>query len=165
MAKLDKFDIDLNEIKSFDVKEYVLKVISHWKLFVVMLFIALLVAFYVNKRKQRIYSLSSLITVKEETNPLFTSNTNIAFNWGGPSDKVETIITILKSRTHNEKVVDSLKYYISYLKEGSFRMEDVYGKTPFTVELDSMSSHLLNTPIKLEFLMVIIDVVSSKLNV
>ena len=143
---------DIEEIKSFDIKEYVLKVISHWKLFVGVLFIALLITFYINKRSERIYSLDSIIAVKEEQNPLFTSSTNIAFNWGGPSDKVETIIAILVSRTHNEKVVNKLKLYVNYLKEGPFRMEDVYGKVPFKVELDSMNSQLLNTPIKLEFL-------------
>ena len=143
---------NIEEIKTFDIKEYVLKVISHWKLFVGVLFVALLIAFYINKRSERIYSLDSIIVIKEEQNPLFNSSTNIAFNWGGPSDKVETIITILKSRTHNEKVVDKLKFYINYLKEGSFRMEDVYGKVPFKVELASTRSLLLNTPIKLEFL-------------
>ena len=111
-----------------------------------------MIASFVNNYKQRIYSLNSIITVKEEQNPLFTSSTNIAFNWGGPSDKVETIMTILKSRTHNEKVVDSLKSYIDYLQEGRFRLNDVYGNVPFEVVLDSVSYQLLNTPIKLEFL-------------
>ncbi len=152
MTKLDKSILDIEDIKSFDVKEYIFKVASHWKLFLIVLFFALSITFFVNKRKQRIYSLSSIITVKEESNPLFTSNTNIAFNWGGPSDKVETIITILKSRTHNEKVVKKLKYYVNYLEEGSFRLEDVYGKTPFNIQLDSTRSHLLNVPIKLKFL-------------
>ena len=152
MKQLDKFDISINDIKAFDIKEYVWKVISHWKLFLIMFVLGLLIAFYINKRSQRIYNLNSIITVKEETNPLFTSSTNIAFNWGGPSDKVETIITILKSRTHNEKVVNKLKYYINYFQDGAFRLQDVYGKVPFNVELDTMGFHLLNTPLKLEFL-------------
>ena len=150
MQQFDKFDI--NDIKSFDVKDYVLKVISHWKLFLVTLLLGLIVAFFINKRKPRIYSLNSLITVKEEQNPLFTSSTNIAFNWGGPSDKVETIIAILNSRTHNEKVVEELKYYINYYQDGNFRLEDVYGKVPFEIELDSSSYNLLNIPIKFEFI-------------
>ena len=150
MKQGNKFDI--NDLKQFDIKEYLIKVISHWKLFLAMLFLGLFIASFVNRYKEKKYSLNSLITVKEEQNPLFTSNTNIAFNWGGPSDKVETVITILKSRTHNEMVVDSLKYYIEYLQEGSYRMVDVYGKVPFKIELDSLSHQLLNTPIKLEFL-------------
>ena len=152
MKQVNEFDIDANEIKSFDIKEYILKVISNWKLFLMTLVLGLSLASFVNRFKQKVYSLNSSITVKEEQNPLFTSTTNIAFNWGGPSDKVETIITILKSRSHNEKVVSKLKYYINYLQEGRFRMVDVYGKVPFEFALDSVSSQLLNTPIKLEFL-------------
>ncbi len=150
MKQLEKFDIE--DIKSFDVKDYVLKVVSHWKLFLGMLLLGLLIAFFVNRRKPRVYSLNSIITVKEEQNPLFTSSTNIAFNWGGPSDKVETIITILKSRSHNEKVVKKLKYYIQYLEEGAYRLEDVYGRVPFEIELDSGSYQILNVPLKLDFL-------------
>ena len=135
---MSKFDIDINDIKSFDLKEYIFKIISHWKLFIVMLLLGLLVAFYINKRQQRIYKLSSIITVKEENNPLFTSSTNIAFNWGGPSDKVETITTILTSRTHNEKVVNKLKFYINYYREGRFRLVDVYGQTPFDISLNTL---------------------------
>ena len=83
---------------------------------------------------------------------MFTSTTNIAFNWGGPSDKVENIITILKSRTHNEKVVDSLQSYINYMQEGRFRLDDITGLVPFKITLDTSSYQLLNIPIKLEFL-------------
>ena len=152
MKQPDKFDINIDQLKSFDVQEYLIKVISNWKLFLVTLIIGLLIASFINRYKQKNYSLNSIITVKEEQNPLFSSNTNIAFNWGGPSDKVETVITILKSRSHNEIVVDSLKYYIDYLKEGRFRMLDIYGNQPFVLELDSLSSNMLNTPIKLAFL-------------
>lgn len=149
MNKLEKFDVD--DMKSFDVKDYVLKVISHWKLFLFMLFLGLIIAFFVNKHKQRIYSLDSLIVVKEEQNPLFTSSTNIAFNWGGPSDKVETIINVLKSRSHNEKVVKKLKYYIDYLQQGDYRLEDVYGKVPFEIVLDSSSYNIAGVPIRLSY--------------
>ena len=148
MKQLEK--IDISELKSFDIKEYVIKIISNWKLFLIV-FIGLLITRFVNSYQQRIYSLESIIAVKEEQNPLFTSTTNIAFNWGGPSDKVENIMTILKSRTHNEKVVDSLKSYIHYMQEGKFRLNDVYGAVPFKLELDTTSYHLLNTPIKMEF--------------
>ena len=152
MKQPNKFDINIDELKQFDIKEYVIKIISHWKLFIATLVLGLIIASFVNRFKEKKYSLNSLITVKEEQNPLFTSNTNIAFNWGGPSDKVETIITILKSRSHNEKVVDRLEYYIDYLEEGRFRMVDVYGRVPFEIILDPLSYQLLNTPIKLEFL-------------
>ena len=149
MKEGNKFDLD---IQSFDIKEYFFKVLSYWKLFVIMILLSFIVAKVVNTTSEQIYNLKSIITVKEERNPLFSQTTNIAFNWGGPSDKVETIIAILKSRSHNEKVVSKLKYYIDYLVDGQFRMKDIYGKVPFRVELDTLKYQLINTDINFEFI-------------
>ena len=93
MKDNSKFDID---IQSFDLREYLFKILSYWKLFILTIGIALVLAKIVNLTAERIYNLNSVITVKEEQNPLFTSSTNIMFNWGGASDKDETIMTILQ---------------------------------------------------------------------
>ncbi len=150
MKQNQKFDI--NELNTFDIKEYFFKILDHWKLFVVTILLGLIIANIVNRRTQKIYNLKSVITVKDEQNPLFASSTNIAFNWGGPSDQVETIMTILKSRTHNEKVVDRLKFNIDYLKEGNYRKNDIYGKNPFIVNLDISKFQLQGLLIQLDFL-------------
>lgn len=142
---------DLNEFSALDLKTLLLKILSYWKWFVASLILAFFVTRYINAFQQRIYSLESLITVKDEQNPIFSSSTNIAFNWGGTSDQVETIKTILQSRTHNEKVVQEMQYYINYLQEGKYRMEDVYGQIPFKIQIDTTQFQLINTLIKLEF--------------
>ena len=149
MKENSKFDLD---IQSFDIKEYLFTILSYWKLFLISVVLALFIAKVVNMTSERIYSLSSLITVKDEQNPLFTSNTNIAFNWGGPSDRVETIITILKSRSHNEKVVREMNLVLDYLAEGRFRNTDVYGRIPVMIEIDTTHFQLINTDLKLNFL-------------
>ena len=128
------------------------KIASYWKLFLIVIVLALITAKIINSTSQRIYSLKSLITVSDEQNPLFSSSTNIAFNWGGPSDKVETIITILQSRSHNEKVVNKLNYNIDYLIDGSFRKKDIYGNVPFKISLDTLKYQLQGNEIKFEFL-------------
>ncbi len=143
---------DFNEFSALDIKALLLKILSYWKWFIVSLLVAYFVTKYINAYQQRIYSLKSLITVKDEQNPIFSSSTNIAFNWGGPSDRVETIKTILQSRTHNEKVVQEMQYYIDYLQEGKYRMEDIYGHIPFKINIDTTQFQLINTLIKLEFL-------------
>jgi capsular exopolysaccharide synthesis family protein len=143
---------DFNEFSALDIKTLLLKILSYWKWFVVSILIAYFVTRYINSYQQRIYSLESLITVKDEQNPIFSSSTNIAFNWGGPSDRVETIKTILQSRTHNEKVVKEMQFYIDYLQQGKYRMEDVYGKVPFRINVDTTQLQLINTLMKIEFL-------------
>ncbi|MEZ4854408.1 polysaccharide biosynthesis tyrosine autokinase [Flavobacterium sp.] len=137
---------------SFDFKGFLSKMLGYWKWFVFSIVIALLIAYNINIRQQKIYGLDASIVVRDENNSYFTSNTSLVFNWGGVSEKVQTVVTTLKSRTHNEKVVQKLHYYISYLKEGKYNLEDVYGQTPFTVTIDENKAQLLQVPIKIKFI-------------
>lgn len=137
---------------NFDFKGFFLKMISYWKWFVVSLIISFLIAYNINVRKEKIYGMESLIVVEDQNNPFFTSNTSLVFNWGGTSDKVQTIITALKSRSHNEEVVDKLQYYIKYLKRGEYFFQDAYGEVPFYVKIDKSKGQLFGRPIKIRFL-------------
>jgi len=150
--KSNSSNFDINEFSTIDIKALIYKVLSYWKWFALSLLIAFFATKYINDYKERIYSLDSLITVKDEQNPIFSSSTNIAFNWGGSSDLVETIKTILKSRTHNEKVVQQTQFYVDYLHEGKYRMEDVYGRVPFEIKVDTSHYQLIGTLMKLEFI-------------
>lgn len=146
---------DFNFLESqnnFDFKGFFLKVISYWKWFFVSLLISFSIAYNVNIRKEKIYGMESLIVVEDQNNPFFTSNTSLVFNWGGTSDKVQTIITALKSRSHNEVVVDKLQYYIKYLKQGEYFFQDAYGEVPFYVKIDKSKGQLFGRPIKIKFL-------------
>jgi len=95
---LDTKDFNFLESQaSFDFKGFLLRLVGFWKWFVLSLVITFLIAYNVNIRKEKIYGMQSSIVVKEENNPFFTSNTSLVFNWGGVSDKVQTMITTLKS--------------------------------------------------------------------
>ncbi len=136
---------------SFDFKGFLIKTGSYWKWFLFGLAVALTIAYQINIRKQKIYSLETTIAVKEQENPLFTSNTSLVFNWGGTSDQVQTIATTLKSRSHNELVVDKLDFFIDYQQEQEYYTKDVYGSTPFFVKMDKSKNQLLDVPIHLVF--------------
>lgn len=136
---------------SFDFKGFLIKTASYWKWFVLGLIVCLTIAHQINIRKQKIYSLETTLAVSEQENPLFTSNTSLVFNWGGTSDQVQTIGTTLRSRSHNELVVDKLSFYIDYLKESKYFTEDVYGYTPFVVNLDKTKNQLAGIPINIKF--------------
>ncbi|MBK5208001.1 MAG: polysaccharide biosynthesis tyrosine autokinase [Flavobacteriaceae bacterium] len=135
-----------------NIKDYLFRILANWKWFVATIAIAFAIAYYVNISTQKIYGLSTTIAVNEKQNPLFSSGTNIAFNWGGVSDRVESIRKALTSRSHNEKVISRLNFYIEYLKEGRFRREDAYGETPFTIKLQPNQYQLLNTLVKINFI-------------
>lgn len=150
---LDPKDFSFFENQNnFDFKGFLIKILSYWKWFLASLIICFVIAYQVNIRKEKIYGMESLIAVREESNPFFTSNTSLVFNWGGTSDKVQTIITTLKSRSHNEIVVAKLEYYIRYLKQGKYNMVDAYGEVPFKVNIDKSKGQLSSMPIKIKFL-------------
>ena len=137
---------------SFDFKGFLIKTTSYWKWFLIGLVIAFSIAHQVNVRKQKIYGIETTISVKEENNPFFTSNTSLVFNWGGTSDKVQMISTTLKSRSHNELVVDQLQFYIDYFKQTEYFLQDVYGEVPFKITLDKNQDQLFSHFIKVKMI-------------
>ncbi len=150
---LDTKDFSFFESQNtFDFKGFLIKTFSYWKWFILSWAIAFTIAYQINIRKEKIYSLETTISVTEENNPLFTSNTSLVFNWGGTSDKVQNIASTLKSRSHNELVVDTLSFYTEYLTQGKYNLIDSYGAVPFEVELDKKRRQIANVPIKIKFL-------------
>ncbi|WP_264553412.1 polysaccharide biosynthesis tyrosine autokinase [Flavobacterium sp. N2038] len=151
MLDIKDFSIFENH-SNFDFKGFLLKIASYWKWFLVSLIIAFVIAYQVNVRKEKIYGMETVISIKEESNPFFTSNTSLVFNWGGISDQVTGISTILQSRSHNEQVVNKLQYYIDYLTQGKYNLVDSYGAVPFYVNIDKTKGQLANSLIKIKFL-------------
>ncbi|MGB3776611.1 MAG: sugar transporter, partial [Leeuwenhoekiella sp.] len=136
----------------FDFRAFLFKMLRYWPLFVISLGITFYIAYYINVRKATVYRLNNMISVKDDQNPFFTSNTSLTFNWGGTTDKVQTALIFLKSRSHNEKVVEELRFYVEYLKQGEYNLEDVYAKTPFVLDINTREPQLINKAITIEFL-------------
>ncbi|CAI2765433.1 polysaccharide biosynthesis tyrosine autokinase [Flavobacterium collinsii] len=151
MLDIKDFSIFENH-SNFDFKGFLLKIASYWKLFLVSLIIAFAIAYQVNIRKEKIYGMQTMVSIKEERNPFFTSNTSLVFNWGGVSDQVNGITTVIQSRSHNELVIDKLQFYIDYLVQGKYNLVDSYGAVPFYVKIDKTKGQLANTLIGIKFL-------------
>ncbi|WP_413999326.1 GumC family protein [Flavobacterium sp. W1B] len=151
MLDIKDFSIFENQV-SFDFKGFLIKVGSYWRWFLISLLITFTIAYQINLRIEKIYGMETLISVKEENNPLFTSNTSLVFNWGGTSDQVQTISTTLQSRSHNELVVDKLQYYIDYLEQGKYNLVDAYGAVPFYVAIDKSKGQIAGSLIGIRFL-------------
>ena len=60
------------------------------------------------------------------------------------------ISTTLKSRSHNELVVDKLQFYIDYFKQTKYFLQDVYGQVPFKITLDKNKNQLFGQFIKVK---------------
>ena len=154
-------EFDIREVNSiFDFKGFLLRLLAFWPLFLVSLVIAFSIARYINVRKLPVYKMDNMVSIKDDQNPFFTSNTSLTFNWGGTTDKVNTSVITLKTRTHNEKVVERLQFYVNYQKEGKYQLVDAYKKTPFLIVVDTSRAQLLNK----RFLVVLKDSVTFNLS-
>lgn len=151
MLDIKDFSVFENH-SSFDFKGFLIKILSYWKWFLLSVSIAMVIAYQVNIRKEKIYGIETLISVKEETNPLFTSSTNLVFNWGGASDQMQTISTTLQSRSHNELVVSKLQFYIDYLIQGDYNLIDAYGAVPFYLDIDKKKGQVAGSLIGVKFI-------------
>ncbi len=129
-----------------NVKLLFFRMLKNWPWFLATMLLGLFLAHEYNKRKPNIYKLDTLISVKDRQNPFFTTNMSLVFNWGGPSDKVNTIMTTFKSRNHNEQIVKKLKLYIDYYIEGKYFPVDIYGKAPFIVQPDEKQYQITGLP-------------------
>ncbi|MDX1463653.1 MAG: sugar transporter, partial [Marinirhabdus sp.] len=145
-------DFNINDVQiNFDFKGFLYKLLSYWPLFLVSLAIAFGIAYYVNVRKLPIYKMETLVSIKDDQNPFFTANTSLTFNWGGTTDKVNTAVVTLRSRTHNEHVVERLQYYMKYKRDGEYQKVDAYKQTPFFVEVDTTKPQILGHELKVVF--------------
>lgn len=142
---------ELNPISGiFDIRQFFAKNLKLWWLYILCIAIGLGYAYYKNQFIQTFYTVKSLISIKDNTNPLFTNNTSLTFNWGGTTDKVTTAIVQFKSRTHAEQVVDELQFYVNYIKEGDYYNTDAYKKTPFFVDIDTSKTQLYAKNLRLK---------------
>ncbi|MCR8666376.1 polysaccharide biosynthesis tyrosine autokinase [Aestuariibaculum sp. M13] len=137
---------------NFDFKAFLLRALSYWKWLLLALIVGLYVVYQQNIRKEFPYTLGASISVQDDKNPLFTSNTSLIFNYGGISGKIQDVLLNLKSRKHHEKVVDSLDLCLSYLQQGRFHMTDIYKAVPFILEGDSDAFQVIGHPIKITFI-------------
>lgn len=151
MLESKDFSFFENQLK-FDFKGFLIKTAGYWKWFLVSWAVAFLVAYNVNIRKEKIYKLETTIALKEENNPFFTSNTSLVFNWGGSSDQVQNLASSLRSRSHNESVVNRLDFFVDYLLKDKYYLKDVYGQVPFKVVLDKTKPQLVKTLFSIKFI-------------
>ncbi len=137
---------------NFDVKAFLFRCLSYWKWILLGLLIGFYIVYHQNIRREFPYTLSASITVQDDKNPLFTSNTSLVFNYGGISGKVQDVLLNLKSRKHHEKVVDSLGLYLNYMEQGRFYKTDIYGAVPFEFIGDAAASQIIGHPLEVTFL-------------
>ncbi|MCK5908275.1 MAG: hypothetical protein KAG37_11810, partial [Flavobacteriales bacterium] len=146
MSKEEYFIEEVSD-EIFDFKGTLLRILNYWPYFVVSITIALAIAFAKNYVDTPKYELETTLTIKEEKNPFLSSNVSLMFNWGGASDKIQTVITILQSRMHNEKVVKRLGFEVSMHRVERFKEVRLHYEASFYPIIKRANEQIVSSPL------------------
>ena len=118
---------------TINLKEELFKYLSHWRWFVLSVFLTLVCAVIYLKLTPKSYEVATKILIKDEkSNDL--ANQLSAFSemsiLGNGKNNIENEIEILKSRTLIYQTLDSLKLNIQYINNSEVVAKDLYKKSP-----------------------------------
>src|SRR5208283_3480675 len=130
--------------QSIDYKEIFFKLFRYWYVFILMLILALLIAFFFNKYSRKIYEVSTTVLVKDQSEKTIDPQDMLGFGFGIRNKNVQNEIGILASHNMVYSTVSKIGFEVSYSSEENFITSDLYSKSPFLVELDRNYPQPLN---------------------
>jgi uncharacterized protein involved in exopolysaccharide biosynthesis len=134
---MDNFKESVQE-ETFDLKEFLYKMMGYWYLFVISISLAIIIAFCINRWSSPIYDVRTSVLVQDEKSlldPKFTAGLNL-YN---SNYKVSNEIGILRSYTLTERALKKLDFNIAYYSSKNFRTQELYNTCPFIFMADSAS--------------------------
>lgn len=137
--------------EKINIKHILRKLINHWWYFVIALFVVLPLAYIYTQVAHEIYSVKASLLIKNEKE---STPNNEQFLKGmellNSSTELEDEIGKLGSYSMIETAIQQLDFGVSYFEKKNFKDVELYGEVPFSVQLDSLKSHILNVPIYIE---------------
>ena len=146
----------IQEEESIDIKKYIFLVLSHWWWFAISLFIALTIAYLVNRYSEKMYEVSCSVIVGEEE-PQAGSVESILDELSKVRNRrrkavVENEISILKSYKMARIALEELDdFNISYIAVGRRNIAEskMYNKCPFYVVPDTSKTNISGYPVSI----------------
>ncbi|WP_417886293.1 GumC family protein [Zunongwangia sp.] len=120
---------------------------KYWYWFAIAIICSLGIGYFYLKYATPVYNATASIIIKDKQ---ATNNSDASFGFSGAdilgmrSQKIESELSILKSRRLMEDVVKALNLNVSYSLEGKFRSIELYDDKPFTVEMLSYKAKKLS---------------------
>lgn len=140
-----------NTSSSFNLKNYLLKLIAHWYLFVLSIIITFVVNYINNRYTISTYATHATIILKDELQS--TQRVVGGLQLFDTRKNVENEIGVLKSYSLSETALKELDFDISYFKHEKFRSDiDLYNTAPFIVVADTNKNFVTGLTCKITFL-------------
>lgn len=146
------------EDEGIDFKRYISLFISNWYWFAISLFIAVSIAYGINRWSEEVYNVSATLLIKDDQFESASSGiTNIFSRTGiyNNQQNVNNEIGILKSFNINYRVMQRLpEFYVIYTSVGRRGIAETrnYKTCPFVVTYDSLSHQTLGKRVNIRIL-------------
>jgi len=141
----------VDQEETIDIKALVLKYVQYWYYFVLSILFFGCIAFLNNRYTVPEYSVSTTLLIRDDNNTqLGAENLLEGLELFSGKKNLKNEIVILSSYSLCEKVIEELNLGISYYQHGFLQTNELFGNSPFKVEVDS--SHLQLTEINFQII-------------
>ncbi|HOZ14466.1 MAG TPA: polysaccharide biosynthesis tyrosine autokinase [Tenuifilaceae bacterium] len=146
------------EEEQLDIKQLLFRVLANWYWFAISVFIALFVAYLVNRYTEQIYSVSSSVIVRDDdqTKSFVGAEQLIqGLRLTKNTKSVQNEIGILQSYSLARQTIEELvEFRITYIAVGrrGIKEQKLYKNAPFKVLLDTGAVNQINHPIYISIL-------------
>ncbi len=155
---MDPYPEIYREEESIDIKKYLYRILFNWWWFALSIFVALTVAYLVNRYSEDIYRASCTVIIANENTPrgdvesLIEDMTNMRNR--RTKAVVQNEITVLKSYKMAHTALSGLDFNISYIAVGRRGIAEsrLYKSSPFYVVPDTSLPNQLNYPVHITIL-------------
>ncbi len=142
------------EDDSIDFKRYISLFISNWYWFAAALFIAISIAYGINRWSEDVYTVSATLLIKDDQT---SSLTNIfpGSQGFGSLQNLKNEMGILKSYNLNYKVMQELPdFYVEYTAVGKRGIVEnrMYTRAPFVVVYDTLARQTIGQKVEIKIL-------------
>ena len=117
-----------------NIAELGFKMLEKWYLFAIVVALALIVAFLVNRYAAPKYEATSSMLIK--TNNDMMNNLAMTTIMRGNNEDFQNAIGTIQSYTMTKQTLKAMNMYVSYYQRLNFRYNDIYKDAPFEVVLD-----------------------------
>lgn len=131
-----------------NIKQILQKFLTRWYYFIIALFFTLFVAYVYLKFIPRQYFVKASLLLRTEPKPEIGAESFLKGLFQTANQPgIEDEIGILKSYSMLERTMRELDFGVAYFRKKTFVTEEQYRDSPFTIEIDSVVSQIIDEPI------------------
>lgn len=131
-----------DEESTFDIMEWIFKILRHWYLFVIFLAITLGIAFLINRTWKPVYQVNAQILLGAGQAAPNSQIVMQGFNLNTAYRNVDNQMIILTSNNLIRKTLSKIDLSVDYYTTGHFKTNNLYGISPIDIKSDQINENV-----------------------